>query len=214
VEQFIHELLKIDPAWVYVFVGSIAFIENIFPPFPSDVGVVAVGSLTGLGSVNFFVALLCSTVGSTAGFVLMFKVGSWFGRKIIEQGKIKFLPLDQVHKVEGWFKKYGYLVVVGNRFLSGTRALVSFFAGLSDLSMFWCATLSFLSALLWNFILLFSGKMLGNNWKDILFFLEAYGKFATLALILVALILFGRYIYRRQTKPASQGGSSSKPPVP
>ena len=88
------------------------------------------------------------------GFVTMYKVGDWFGRKILERGKIKFIPLDQVHKVEGWFHKYGYLVVVGNRFLSGTRAVVSIFAGLSELSLLWCTILSFLSALLWNGILL------------------------------------------------------------
>jgi membrane protein DedA with SNARE-associated domain len=213
VEQFIHNLVQIDPAWVYVFVGSIAFIENIFPPFPSDVGVVAVGSLTGLGSVNFAMALLCSTAGSTVGFVIMFKVGNWFGRKVIEQGRIKFLPLDQLHKVEGWFQKYGYLVVVGNRFLSGTRAVVSVFAGISELSLLWCTILSFFSALTWNFILLYSGKLLGNNWKDISIFLEAYGKAATSILIVLALIFLGRYIYRRQTKPGSASTPPPKPPV-
>lgn len=202
--------MQIDPAWVYAFAGSIAFIENVFPPFPSDVGMVAVGSLTGLGSVNFIIALLSSTAGSTVGFVFMFKVGNWFGRKIIEQGRIKFLPLDQLHKVEGWFQKYGYLVVVGNRFLSGTRAVVSVFAGLSELSMLRCTILSFVSALIWNFILLYSGKALGANWKDISIFLDAYGEAATSILIVLALVFLGRYIYRRQTK----AGSSNTPPNP
>lgn len=197
-----------------MFVGVVAFIENIFPPFPSDVAIVAVGSLTGVGSVNFFLALLCSTTGSTVGFVVMYKVGGWFGQKVLERGKIKFIPLDQVHKVEGWFHKYGYWVVVGNRFLSGTRAVVSVFAGLSELSLLWCSVLSLLSALIWNGILLYSGKVLGDNWKDIVVFLEAYGKAATSILIILVLVLVGRYIYQRQSKPNATDSVPPKPPTP
>ncbi len=213
-EQFIHTLVQIDPAWVYVFVGVIAFIENVFPPFPSDFGVVAVGSLTGMGSVNFLTALGSSSAGSTLGFLTMFKVGKWFGRKIIERGKLKFIPVEQVHKVEGWFRRYGYLVVVANRFLSGTRAVISFFAGLSELSLLWCTVLSFLSALVWNFILLYSGNVLGSNWKVVLVFFEAYGKAVTLILLFLTIVLIGRYVYRRQTKPESAPTPPSKPPVP
>ncbi|HEY6951552.1 MAG TPA: DedA family protein, partial [Bacteroidota bacterium] len=128
-EHLIQYLLQTNAIWIYLFVCLVAYVENIFPPFPSDVAVVAVGSLTGLGTVNFPLTLLCCTAGSTLGFISMFKVGDWFGQKILERGKMRFIPLDQVHKVEGWFHKYGYWVVVGNRFLSGTRAVVSFFAG-------------------------------------------------------------------------------------
>ena len=213
-EELIHTLVQVNPAWIYVFIGSVAFIENIFPPFPSDVAIVAVGSLTGVGSVNFALALLCSTTGSTIGFVTMYKLGGWFGRTILERGKITFIPLDQVHKVEKWFHRYGYWVVIGNRFLSGTRAVVSVFAGLSDLSLLWCTILSLVSALIWNGILLYSGKVLGDNWKDISVFLEAYGKAATSILILLVLVLVGRYIYKRHAKPDGTESITPKPPVP
>jgi membrane protein DedA with SNARE-associated domain len=211
-EDLIRHLLQTNPLWIYVFAGLAAFIENIFPPFPSDAAIVAVGSLAGAGSIEFFPALICSTVGSTLGFVVMFKVGHWFGQSILERGKIKFIPLDKVHKVEGWFQKYGYWVVVGNRFLSGTRAVVSFFAGLSELSLIRSAVLSFFSALLWNGILLFAGKEMGQNWRTVSIFFEAYGKTATTIVILVVLILIGRYVYRRQLKNGKGSPASTQPP--
>ena len=211
-ESIIRDLLQTNPLWIYVFACLVAYIENIFPPFPSDVAIVAVGSLAGAGSVNFVAALFCSTIGSTTGFVTMYKVGSWFGQRIVERGKIRFLPLDQVHKVEHWFQKYGYLVVVGNRFLSGTRAVVSFFAGMSNLSFSACAALSFLSALIWNGILLLAGKVMGENWRTILIFLEAYGKAATSIIVLLVLFLLGRYIYLRQMK--ANGRSAASPQEP
>jgi len=211
-EELIRHLVQMNPLWIYVFAGMVAYIENLFPPFPSDAAIVAVGSLVGAGSVDFLSALICSTAGSTLGFITMYIVGDWFGQRIIERRKIRFIPLEQVHKVEGWFNRYGYWVVVGNRFLSGTRAVVSFIAGLSELSLAGCAVLSFISALIWNGTLLFAGKTMGQNWRTISIFLEAYGKAATSIIIIVALVFLGRYIYRRQLK--SKNGSSDPPQMP
>ncbi len=208
-EGIIRELLQTNPLWIYVFACLAAYVENIFPPFPSDVAIVTVGSLAGAGSVDFFAALLSSTLGSTLGFVTMYKVGEWFGHRIIERGKIRFLPLDQVHKVEHWFHKYGYWVVIVNRFLSGTRAVISFFAGISDLSLSACVVLSFVSALVWNGILLYAGNVMGQNWRTIMVFLEAYGRAATSIVILVVIFFTARFFYRRQMKQNGRPAESS-----
>jgi len=198
VEDFINNLAQLNPFWIYVAVAGIAYIENILPPFPSDVIVVAAGSLVGLGTLDFTLALVLATAGSTLGFMTMYKLGDWFGDKILEKGRIKFIPLDSVHKVEKWFKKYGYWVVVANRFLAGTRAVVSFFAGMSELPILNATALSCVSALAWNFILLYAGKELGENWRSILIYLQAYGQTITIAAIVSAVILVWRYLYRRK----------------
>jgi len=211
-EDLIRQLLHTNPLWIYVFACLVAYIENVFPPFPSDAAIVAVGSIVASGSADFLSALICSTIGGTLGFITMYKVGDWFGQRIIERGKIRFLPIDQVHKVEGWFQRYGYWVVVANRFLSGTRAVVSFFAGLSELSLAGCAVLSFISALIWNGILLFAGKTMGQNWGAISLFLEAYGKAVTSIIVIAVLILVGRYVYLRQFKNAGNSSASSEHP--
>lgn len=197
-EDFINNLAQLNPFWIYVAVAGIAYIENIFPPFPSDVIVVAAGSLVGIGTLDFTLALLLATAGSTLGFMTMYKLGDWFGDKFLEKGRIRFIPLDSVHRVEKWFKKYGYWVVVANRFLAGTRAVVSFFAGMSKLPILNATALSFISALAWNFILLYAGKELGENWRSILIYLQAYGQTITIAVIVAAVILVLRYLYMRK----------------
>jgi len=205
VEQFVHELTTLNPVWVYAAVAAIAYIENIFPPFPSDVIVVAAGSLVGIGTVDFTVALLLATVGSTFGFATMYKIGDWFGDKILETGKIKFIPIESVKKAEAWFQKYGYGLIVANRFLAGTRAVVSFFAGVSELSFMKTTVLSFLSALAWNAILLYAGKALGQNWRDIGVYLETYSLIVTVIISLVILAFLIRWFLR---KKASAGSST------
>jgi len=178
-------------------VAGIAFLENIFPPFPSDVIVVFAGSLVGLGAIDFWWALVLTTIGSTLGFMVMYKVGDWFGLKILETGKLKFIPTDSVHKVEGWFRKYGYVIIVVNRFLSGTRAVVSFFAGMSELKLPMTTVLCFLSALIWNFLLLFAGQKLGQNWQVIFFYMETYSKAVTGIIVIIILLFVARFVYKK-----------------
>lgn len=196
-EDFIRHLLALNPIWVYLSVSGFAFMENLIPPLPSDVVVLFVGSLVGMGTIDFTAALVVTTIGSTAGFVVMYKVGDWFGARILETGKLRFIPLDSVHKVEGWFRKYGYVLIVINRFLTGTRAVVSFFAGMSKLPLTQTAALSFVSALVWNFLLLFAGKELGENWQMIATYLETYSKAVTGILAVAAILFIGRYVFYR-----------------
>jgi membrane protein DedA with SNARE-associated domain len=194
--QFLREL---DPMWLYIVAFSVAYIENIFPPFPSDVIVAFIGSLIGMGTISLYPAIFLTTLGSTAGFVTMYFIGSWFGHRILEQNKIKFIPIESVVKVEIWFRRYGWGLIVANRFLSGTRAVVSFFAGLSELSLPLTTLLSFVSALVWNSILIYGGSKLGNNWTVISEYAAQYSRIVTIALVVVVLFFVVRYIRKRKS---------------
>jgi membrane protein DedA with SNARE-associated domain len=188
----------LDPLWVYAFAGFIAFFENIFPPFPSDVVLVAAGYLTATGRVNVWILLIVSTLGSTIGFITMYKIGVWMGRSILEKNKIRFLNLDKIHTVEAWFVKYGYFVVIVNRFLAGTRGVISLFTGISGLPFFTTVLLAVISSLLWNLILIFSGKGLGDNWRSIVVYLNAYGKIIFAITIIVILVVFVRSYLKKK----------------
>ncbi|HVN47977.1 MAG TPA: DedA family protein [Bacteroidota bacterium] len=194
-ESFLHNLSSFNPLWIYCIAAGVAYIENIFPPFPSDVVLVATASTIALGKVNFGILFIGSTVASTAGFITMYGVGKWFGARMVESRKIKFLPYEQIYIVEGWFKKYGYGIVVANRFLSGTRAVVSFFVGMSQLSLWKTILLSLVSSAAWNFLLIFAGKSLGDNWHHIQYYLEAYGKIITVVVVIAIVIYLSKWIY-------------------
>ncbi len=201
-ETLAEQIRMLDPIWVYAAIASIAYIENFFPPFPSDVVVAASGALIIFGKINFVIALLTASIGSTLGFLTMYQIGKWLDIKVIEQGKIKFLPLDKVHVVEGWFARYGYGVVIANRFLSGTRAVVAFFAGMSHLKYIPTLILSFLSSVVWDVLLLYFGYSLGEHWQDITIYLDLYGKVITaiIVLVLVVVILYQMYRKRKNSK--------------
>ncbi|MBI3112042.1 MAG: DedA family protein, partial [Ignavibacteriales bacterium] len=82
------------------------------------------------------------------------------------------------------------------------RAVVSFFAGMSELSLPLSVLLSFISALIWNFILLSTGRAVGENWQQIGGYLEAYSTIVTSLIALTAIILLVRlYLKRSNNKP-------------
>jgi membrane protein DedA with SNARE-associated domain len=160
--------------------------------------IVAAGTLVGLGRLGFVESLLSATAGSTLGFLIMYKVGDWFGDHILEQGKIKFISVESVHKVERWFARYGYAIIVVNRFLTGTRAVVSFFAGMSELRLLPTTILCFLSALTWNAILVSLGMTLGKNWPALESYLQTYSTAATIVIAAVAGVVILYVAFRRR----------------
>jgi membrane protein DedA with SNARE-associated domain len=201
-QDFFHYLNGIDPLVVYSLVLGFALIENLFPPSPSDMMIIAAGSLVGLGRLDFLVTVFSATAGSVIGFAMMYKIGDWFGDHILEQGKLKFIPIESVHKVERWFAKYGYLIIVVNRFLTGTRAVVSFFAGMSELRLSTTVLLCAVSALAWNAILVALGYYLGQNWDRISLLLNTYSQLATAIAVVVVVVLVVRYVLNRRNAGA------------
>lgn len=201
-EDILTKISTFPPFWIYITLFLFAFIENVFPPSPSDVVTVVGGSLVGTGAINFILALSLTTLGSILGFTLMFYIGSTVDKKLIHSGKFKFIPVESLDKVETWFRKYGYFIVVVNRFMPGTRAIISFFAGISNLDPKRTISLCFVSALLWNAILLYLGFVFGDNVELVDKYLETYSNTVIALTAVVILFFIIRYFFRKRKSAA------------
>lgn len=175
IEYFVELLVGVPWYWVVLFAFLITLAENVFPPIPGDSGLLFAGTLIGLDVVGFPEMLIASTLGGVLGFAIVYKVGYGFERKFIEAGKIKFITIDNLITVENWFRDYGYWIIVGNRFISGIRAFVGFFAGMSRVNFSITIVLSAVSSLVWNTILLLLGASFGDNWQLIDKYMSIYG---------------------------------------
>lgn len=201
-EDILTKIATFPPFWIYVTLFFFALIENVFPPSPSDVVTVVGGSLVGTGAINFFFALSFTTLGSILGFTLMFYIGSTVDKKLIHSGRFKFIPVESLDKVETWFRKYGYLIVVVNRFMPGTRAVISFFAGISNLEPKKTIILCFISALLWNAILLYLGFIFGDNVEKVDEYLTTYSNIVIALTVVVVLFFVVRFFFRKRKSAA------------
>lgn len=194
-EQIVNFVMSANLPVLYILLIAFAstFVENVFPPAPGDTVTVFLGALIGLGKIDFVSLLLVSTVGSTAGFALMFILGRYFGYKIIDSNRFKFINEQNMEKPRRWFRKYGYKIVVVNRFLSGTRAIISFAAGASELRFRYTVLLACVSSLIWNALMIYLGMMFGSHWQRVNYYLNLYGQI--LIPVLIALIV-GWFVYK------------------
>ncbi len=100
VEDILKHISELTPLWIYVALFFFSFIENVFPPSPSDLVVVIGGSLIAESSIQFIPTLIVTTVGSIIGFMTLFIIGGQLDKKVIRAGKIKFISIESIHKVE------------------------------------------------------------------------------------------------------------------
>lgn len=197
IDSTIQWLQGLPPVGIYAFLWFTTYIENLFPPSPSDVVMLFIATLTGIGTIGFLPAVAVATLGSVMGFLTAFVLGRQFGRRITESGKLPFLTKGSLKKVDTWFNKYGYWVIVANRFLAGTRAVISFFAGMSNLDIATTTLLCTVSALVWNALVIAFGKFLGANWRHGAVLLRQYGLIVTILLAAVALFFLIRWLVNR-----------------
>lgn len=197
-EDILSRIATFPPFWIYITLFFFAFIENVFPPSPSDFVTVVGGTLIGTGDINFLLALSFATLGSILGFSLMFYIGATVDKKLIHSGKFRFIPVESLNKVETWFRKYGYVIVVVNRFMPGTRAVISFFAGISNLDPKRTIVLCLISALLWNAIMLYLGFVFGENVEKVDEYLTTYSNIVIVVTIVIILFFIVRYFFRKR----------------
>lgn len=197
-QEIISIINSLDPVLIYLLLLIFAFAENIFPPSPSDFVVVFVATLITRSTITFFPILAITTVGSTIGFIVMYYIGKYFGEKILRKGKVKFIKKESLGKADLWFNKYGYKLILINRFMPGTRAVVSFFSGVHGLKNIETFFLAFVSSLVWNALLILLGIFLGNNIEMIDKYLSAYSNVILIITALVVVYFIVKYIIKRK----------------
>lgn len=190
----------LDPAVIYLVLFFFAFIENIFPPSPSDVVLVIGATLITKSPIGFLPILLLTSVGSAVGFIFMYFIGKYLGEKLIRKGKFKFLKQDSLDKTDDWFSKYGYNLILLNRFIPGTRAVISFFCGVHRLKPAKTFIYAALSSFVWNALLISLGIALGNNIEMIDKYLATYSNIG----FGITAIIIGFVIYKVWKKKKSK----------
>jgi len=164
---FLNYLQSLPDVLLYLLLGVSAYVENIFPPIPGDT-ITAFGAfLVGIGRLNFFGVYISTTLGSLLGFLSLFWVGTYLGRRFFIEKDYRFLKAKDIIKAEEWFRRYGYFLIALNRFLPGIRSAISVAGGISNLEGIKVSILAFISCSVWNLIWILSGYVLGSHWETV-----------------------------------------------
>ncbi|MEW6665270.1 MAG: DedA family protein [Thermodesulfobacteriota bacterium] len=200
-ERFLSSLYSLPDMLVYLLLGLSAYVENVFPPIPGDT-ITAFGAfLVGTGRLSFLGVYLSTTLGSLLGFLSLFAVGGYLGRRFFMQRDYRFFRARDIARAEQWFERYGYLLIAINRFLPGVRSAVSLAGGMAHLHPIRVALLALLSCASWNLVWILGGSWLGSNWETVearlSTLLMRYNLVVLLLMGLVVLVLVLRWTKKR-----------------
>lgn len=201
-EQFVISIMN---QYGYFGIFFLIFVENIFPPIPSEVVLLFGGFMTTYSKLSAPFMVLFSTLGSVAGAIVLYYIGKILNKDRLKKivagkiGKVLRLKVNDIEKAVCWFDTKGNKTVFFCRFIPVVRSLISIPAGMSEMSMSKFLLYTFAGSSIWNTVLLLIGNRVGNNWKDILYIMNQYSHIVLILLIL-ALIIFLFYFCSFRSK--------------
>ncbi len=129
VESIIHSLTELPLPALYLAIGIISAVENVFPPFPAD-AVVAFGSfLAARGTGSPYTTFLFAWGGNLIGAAFMYYVGRRYGSGPFLRRLERWVGKDAEARFMTLYGRYGLPALFVSRFLPAVRALVPPLAG-------------------------------------------------------------------------------------
>lgn len=145
-------------------IALLMFIENVFPPIPSEVIMGLGGIAVARGSMEFLPLLAVGTVGSTLGNYVWFLIGDRLGYErlrplVARWGRWMTVEWEDIERASAFFRRRGQWVVFAMRFSPFLRTMISLPAGLAHMRHWTFLAFTFAGAAIWN-----TGLILGGHW--------------------------------------------------
>ncbi|MBD1850565.1 DedA family protein [Leptolyngbya sp. FACHB-711] len=182
----------------YVGIALLMFLENLFPPIPSELIMPLAGFTVAQGKMSFVPAVLAGVVGTMVGAIPWYYLGKILGEERIKgwldrHGKWLGISSEEVTKSQHWFYRHGTKAVFFGRLVPGIRTLISLPAGFSEMRLAPFLIFSTLGTLAWVSLLTFTGYVLGDNYTLVEEYLAPVSKIALLVVAVGAIVWFIRY---------------------
>jgi Uncharacterized membrane-associated protein len=199
-------ILNLIQAMGYAGIALLTFLENIFPPIPSEVIMPLVGYQVSRGEFRLWLAVLCGSAGTLVGTSLWYFAGRKVGRERVQQwmetyGHWLGIDIEDLYKARDWFERHQALVVFLGRLLPGVRTVISLPAGFASMPFGRFLFYSGLGTVIWTSALVYAGMVLGENYKRVDQFLEpvAWAIVGLVVALYVRVLLRGVAARRRPT---------------
>ena len=153
------------------FIFLIVFVETgvvFFPFLPGDSLLFAAGffaapdAQTGVSALPLFALLPVVWCAPIIGDQCNYWIGHFFGRRIIESGRVKAMTPERLAKTEGMIEKWGPLAVFLGRFFPFIRTFMPFISGISGMRWSRFTPFSVLGGLCWSTLFTLLGYFFGG----------------------------------------------------
>ncbi|MEM8550224.1 MAG: alpha/beta fold hydrolase, partial [Verrucomicrobiota bacterium] len=155
-----------------------------------DLTCVAAGLLASRGIIGFWSATAACIVGIFIGDMLLYLAGRYLGRRALSKAPLKwFIKESDVNRMQTWFHRRGAVIILGSRFVPGSRLPAYFSAGVLHIPMRKFIFYFMLAAVIWTPILVGLAYYLGDAFLGMFARFEHYAIFGLLGLIAGILLL-------------------------
>ena len=147
-----------------IFMFIIVFMEYLnLPGFPSGIIMPAVGIWCTKSDTSFLVALSISVAAGVLGSLILYYVGKYGGRPLLEKLYNKYpKTAPKLKEIERGMIDKGSWTVFISKLIPVVRTLVGFPAGAVKMNIFKYVISSAFGIVVWNFLFMISGRFMGD----------------------------------------------------
>ena len=170
------------------------FLENVFPPIPSELIMPAAGFAAAMGQMHLIAVILAGTLGSVLGALPLYYLGTILDENRLyrlaeKYGKYFLIKPEDVTSAQRWFDEYGKSVIFFGRMIPAIRSLISIPAGMARMPMLSFLMLTALGSAIWTTLLAYAGYVLGANYEAVATFIEPISKIVAIVVLSIAAIV-------------------------
>lgn len=188
----------------YMGIALLMFLENLFPPIPSELIMPLAGFTIARGEMGFVPVVVAGVVGTILGAYPWYYIGKFLSEERLEYladkyGKWISVSAKDIHKANNWFNRHGGKAVFFCRLVPGVRTLISLPAGINSMPLLPFTLYSTMGATLWVTLLTAAGYKLGDHYDLVDKYLAPVSKIVLLSLI----IFFVLWVVQKRLRQAS-----------
>lgn len=183
---------------MYLVVGTLAALENVFPPVPADTAVALGAFLTRGGGVTVAGVYLVTLGANVLSAGLMYATARTWGRGFF-QGTVgrRLLRPEALVRIERLYQRYGTWGIFASRFVPGVRAVVPPFAGIAGLSPWRALVPTVTASAIWYGALVLLASQFIQHWEDVERLTTGANRWAA-GLVGALLLALGLWWWRRR----------------
>lgn len=188
-------IMGIVSKYGYFGIVFLIFIENIFPPIPSELILTFGGFITTQTELGVMGMTIFATVGACLGAVVLYGVGRLLSPERLTRlvdsrlGKWLHLKNEDIDKSRQWFLEKGNNTVFFCRFIPIVRSMISIPAGMAGMTFGRFMILTTLGSFAWNIVLISLGAAAGEAWNQVLLYAKGYSS-AVKVIVAIVIIVF------------------------
>ena len=178
-------MMDLVTSWVaaagYLGVFALMFLENLFPPIPSEVIMPLAGFAAARGEMTLPGAVLAGVLGTLVGNLVWFEAARAFGaertKRVVERyGRWLGIGRAELDHAEATLRRWGPAGVCLGRMMPGIRTLISIPAGLIEMPRRLFYAWTTLGTTIWVGLLALLGYVLEERYTAIEGFIDPLSK--------------------------------------